>query len=154
MSTPPQYPRTRQGNGHTWDQRTCDICQGAFKPKSPSHVHCTHRCGFVAIKLRHAAAKRMTREVAIKYYMRQYDDPLRMIPNGDSKVLMRHITNYCDINDTNVFMLQDIGECAGRHFSMNEMEKLVQKTDSLEKTGRHESPGGQYVEWVFRARLL
>lgn len=95
-----------------------------------------------------------SRDAAIRYYLHLFANPLHAIPHNRSQILMRHIIVYCDIYDTDVFTLRDVGRCAGTQFTMNVMRKLASLTDAVTEIGHGDAQDEQDVEWAFRKNLL
>jgi len=111
--------------------RQCDVCPTRFKPKSPQHTHCSRRCAYIAGKLIRAAAKDMDRDVAIAFYGRQYEDPLRHVKRGRTKQLIRHVMNYCSLHHTILVTKGEIEEYSGLVLREKEMETAAKWVPAL-----------------------
>ena len=130
----------------------CVICESRFTMKSPSHKYDSRRCAYIAAKLVTPAGLAMGRAAAIKHYGALWDDPLRSLPRGKYKLLLREIMEFCDIQHSQFFSVHDLEEFLGYELAPKTLYLLSRKVKAVRKSGWKTlyDDGSTSVVWEFK----
>lgn len=139
----------------TVDKVPCNICTKMFTPKHRQHKNCSPRCSYISNLLYHDNLDGMSRNNAIVYYGKRYDDPIRSVGNSKHKLLMRAIYNYCEEHNTTTFTRQEIAT-TGVRMCPQSLFMCAAEISAVSKTGRRvrNAAGNPVIEWQLRKELL